>query len=226
MLGLSLGLTIGNPILNQGGPVSIEHTANAVIVTDLTTYTFSNQSLGAASAGRKIVVGVASRRASAFTFVSVTIGGVAASAIAGTELAFASGLSRIALYQADVPAGTTGDIVVTCSAETLRCGIGVWALANANTVVDTGTSITDPATDTLTVPANGAAIGYGFHSGLSAATATWTGITEDFDEVIETLHTHTGASAAIAAGGATAISCDWSVAPDAGAAFCLASFGP
>jgi hypothetical protein len=83
--------------------------------------------------------------------------------------------------------------------------------------------VSNPATDTLTVPAGGFAIGYGFATDASAhRTATWTGISEDFDALIETLgFSHTGAH-----GTSGSISCEFSVTPSNGDGVVFASFGP
>jgi hypothetical protein len=205
------------------GGVSIEFKASAIRTADAATFTFT-----VALGGGRMVVGIGHREATQVTISSVTIGGVAAAAIAGTEVAFsASNLQAIAFYEADVPSVESGDIVVTLSGTAQRCSVGVWALRNTSGVVDSGTSIADPAADTITVPARGAIIGYGSqtHSAPSV-TATWTGVTEHFDGTVEGNTTHTGASAFFAAGANVAVSCDWSATPATGGAAAFVSFGP
>ena len=216
-------LTLGTP----PAPAAIEFIASTFRTTDAAAFTFT-VSFGPAHAGRKIAVGIGHRETVLVTISSVTIGGVAAAVIPGTEVAFtASNLSALAFYQAAVPNGTTGDIVVTLTGTALRCSIGVWALNNLNSVVDTGTSIADPAADTITVPALGAIIGYASQThSAPAVTATWSGMTERFDGTVEGNTTHTGASAYSAVGGALAVSCDWSSTPATGGAASFVSFGP
>lgn len=52
------------------------------ITTDLTTYTFSAEDLGATASDRYIIVGILSRKAGASTTISsVTIGGVSATIV-------------------------------------------------------------------------------------------------------------------------------------------------
>lgn len=206
-----------------GGGSAVAFTDSAVDAVDRQIYTFAGQSLGVEAADRVIVVGVGGRAAAQQTISSVTIGGNAASSI----VSVATGNSNAALYALAVPTGTTADIVVTFSGAVVRCGIVVWAMTGVSaTAADTGSSTSDPATDTLIVPTDGIAIGYGFSThGSATLTATWTNLTEDVDELVENLNAQTGASASIPAGGATALTCDWSQAPSVGRAV-FAAFGP
>lgn len=215
-------------LMSGVAPVIIERTVSAVLTVDGSEFTFSAVPYGPAFSGRKIVAGIGFRENIIVTVSSVTIGGVAASAIAGAAVDFTAGsLSSIAFYQATVPTGDTGDIVVTLSGSTLRCALGVWSLRNARTVIDTGTSTADPAADTLITAGRGVVLGYGFETHNAVGiTAAWTGLTENFDAQVEGNTTHTGASAVSAAGGTLAISCDWSSTPATGGAAAFVSFGP
>lgn len=191
--------------------VNITLTDSSVDATDQTTYTFASQSFGATAADRKIVVGVGARGSGNFTISSVTIGGVTATLVVNSS----SGLQdQAALYIADVPTGTTGSVVIVLSTGILRCGIGVWRMIGAasSTPTDTGISAADPATTTLTISANGSGVGYGIQIDATS-TATWTGLNEDFDEVIEATITQSGASLNSGAGGDISVSLDWSGAP-------------
>jgi hypothetical protein len=177
-----------------GSVVTLSFTDSSVDASNLTTYTFSTQALGTAASDRRIVVGAGSSSAAGTTVSSVTVGGIAA-----TQLATAgTGNGIAALWIASVPTGTTGDVVVTFSQAQSRAGIGVWALYGAAAAAfDTGTSTADPMTDTLNVPASGAAIGY--FAGNDNTSATWTNLTENFDEAQESTITQSGASATFAA---------------------------
>ena len=203
-------ITITVTDVAEGGAVDISFTDSSVITTDLSTYTFSTQALGAEAADRKIIVGMGHRGTNT-NITSITVAGVAATSVVEAP---ASGLQsdRACIYIADVPTGTTGDVVVTFSAGQTRCGIGVWRMTGAasSTPTDTGVSAADPATNTLTISANGGGVGYGFSVGATA-TATWGGLTsEDFDEVVEATITHTGAHLNSVAGGDIAAECNWS----------------
>jgi hypothetical protein len=226
-VGVSVGVPDLNPASGEGArAVTVSFVDSEVNANDLTTYTFSGVVLGAAAADRRIVVGVGHRGTLARTIVSVTIGGIAADAIVQV-VSGASDLNRVALFWAAVPTGTTGDVVVTLSGSAVRLGICAWALMGAASVVDTGSAIVDPATDTINVPLRGGIVGYAFATDTGVArTVTWTGMSEDVDEVVETFTTQHAAHAVSAAGEALAVSCDWNTAPATAMGAVFASFGP
>jgi hypothetical protein len=155
-------------------------TANA------TTYTFSSQNLGTASSDRYILVGIGSRAAGTTeaTINSVTVGGVSAT-IPVQRSVRPVNLSIAGFAIAAVPTGTTGDIVITFSREMLRCGIVAYAITGNNASAsdtDSGASA-DPSVN-LDIPADGVAFGMA----VTARTATggsWSGLTSDFDFVVE-----------------------------------------
>lgn len=204
--------------------LDIQFVADVVSTADATIYTFSDVSLGPPHNDRVVVVGISVRAGTAPAISSVTIGGVSASSV--VQVASSAGsLSRTALFAAIVPNGIVGDVVVTISTASVRCGIGAWSLYGMSaTASDTGTSTADPATATLTVPVGGACIGYGFAAHNAALTATWTGVSEDFDEAVEATFFHTGAHTSNT--GSIDVACDWSVTPATGAGVVFASFGP
>ena len=179
-----------NVLLGQNSgaaSASISFTASAVSASDLTTYTFASQSLGSAATGRKIIVGVGGSQTSGVAISSVTVAGVPATSIA-TNVAASGAFNRSALYIADVPTGTTGDVVVTFASGVLRAGVGVWAAYNLNssTATSTGTSLSNPYSSSLTVNAGGIAVCYAFTyfaSGLP--THSYSGLTKDFDQDME-----------------------------------------
>lgn len=165
--------------------------------TDTDTYTFSSQNLGTAAADRYIFVGVTSRSSGTTnTINSVTVGGVTATQVE-LQRTVTTVVNMAGLYIAAVPTGTTGDVVVTFNATTLRCGIGMWGatgLASA-TATDSDVSSANAPTYAIDVVAGGFAIGvaYGADNNAPGAT-TWTGITEDYDGVSEGTNVNTGAS--------------------------------
>jgi hypothetical protein len=126
-------------------------TATGDDATALTTYTFAARGLGAADANRYILVAIEARGGTGRTISSVTIGGVAATGLSlggGTLIEAANGSSAyVALYYANVPTGTTGDVVVTWSAAVSLCSVHVY-----RTIVGAGgiSSITPTTTERVT----------------------------------------------------------------------------
>jgi hypothetical protein len=185
---------------------SIVYTATAVSAASATVYTFSSQALGVAASDRLIVVSSDNYDG---TTSGITVAGVAATAVvqaSGTN-------SRAGLWQAAVPSGTTGDIVVTLGAGNDRHGIGVWAIYGAanssanHTATDADSS--DPLTVSMDCPANGVMIGVGAAHTTGTKGYAWTNLTENFDAVIKTSTQHTGASASFAAAqSGLTITCD------------------
>lgn len=160
-----------------------------------TTYTFSSQNLGTADAGRYIVVAAHCNSGTTvgFGLSSVTVGGVAATIVVQQNNASGgfSGCSALAI--AAVPTGTTGNIVVTWSHGAARCEIQAYRLTGiaSATPADTKSSTASDPTASLDVPAGGVAIGAGCTSANTIA--TWTGLSEDSDAVVEGTLTSTSA---------------------------------
>lgn len=174
--------------------MSIEFLQSAVSSTDSAEYTFANQDIGAADAGRYILVGVTTRSSGTTnTINSVTIGGVTATEVQ-LQRTITTVVNMAGLYIANVPTGTTGDVVVTFAAGTQRCGIGMWRATDLASAVptDSGKSGADAPTYDIDVDAGGFAVGVAYGADNSGAT-TWTGITEDYDEASEGTHRNTGA---------------------------------
>lgn len=167
--------------------------------TDTSTYTFSAVSIGAEASNRKVIVVFALNASPAVSFSSATIGGVSATSI----VTAASGFSLCGIIIADVPTGTTGDVVITLSGTALRCGIAVYRVVdlNSSTAHATTTDTTASAgvlSATLNVPANGFAVGVTING--APAAVTWSaGLTEDSDNTIETQIVVSSASASVVA---------------------------
>lgn len=187
---------IGFAASASSSAASVVLTDNSVLdnVTD-SVFTFSTQSFGTASAERLIAVGVG---ANTSNISSMTIGGIAATEI----VTVANANEGAEIWIAAVPTGATGDVVITFATSVLRdVGISVWALYNASpTATNSGSdSDSDPATFDLDIAASGVAIAYLFHRANSATTYTWTNLTEDVDELVETdIYFQSAASAAFA----------------------------
>lgn len=214
--------------------VSIVGTDHKVDPTDQQVFTFSACALGTASAGRRIVVGVSGRASSdTATVSSMTIGGVSATKV--IEALDSIVHNSAGLWIADVPTGTTGDVVVTFSVVVQRCGICVWSMTGAASAVasDTDSNHATPTnvtviTKTLTIPTRGGAIGYSFGTFAGGTTAAWTNLTEPsgFDEILEASNNHTGASDNFAVGSDTALTVTWSNISTTPAVAVFASWGP
>lgn len=162
---------------------------------NLTTYTFSSESLGAADANRYIIVGVVARKGgtTGCSITSVTIGGVSATEIldqANTD----SNCDVAGLYIANVPTGTTGDVVVTFGETMVRSAIGLWRAVNIDspTPTDFSASTASDPTYNIDVSAGGFAVGMCISN--SNSSATWSGVTENFDGTVESFITYTGGS--------------------------------
>ncbi len=161
---------------------------------DLTTYTFSNVNIGTAAYDRCVIVSAHSRKAgAAATLSSVSIGGSAATILIQNSNTVTN-TNVIGLASRIVPAGSTTTIAVTWSEGMLRSQIGVWTatgLADCTNPYDSDSSIaTDPSV-ALDIPENGIAIG----AGQSDEEATWTGLTENYDQTLEVFIDLTAASA-------------------------------
>lgn len=200
--------------------VTISHTATVNSGSDLTAYTFSSTAIGA-EGDRKTIVTIVSN---AVLVSSVTVGGAS-----GSEVVKIEGVNRRAfIWQVDTSgvSGTTADIVVTFDGTAQDCGCDVYAVYGANsTAHDTDTSSANPMSVTLSIPAGGVAIATATNF-ASAPTFTWSGLTEDSDQVIPASGNlaYTSASAAFAAATSQAITCTPSSASTERMAVC--SFGP
>ena len=164
----------------SAGPLACTYVTTVTDAANLTTYTLTGVSIGAASADRTVALVVASRTSSGYgTISSVTIGGVAASLSAQQ-----SGPSPLVIARAAVPTGTTADIVVTVSAAALRCGVAVFAITGgAGTIAASTANISTSAT--VSSPAGGVVIAAG--SGVAPGTSTWTGVTKRFESAVEAI---------------------------------------
>lgn len=175
----------------SGLPFSLTNTATAVNTTNLTTYTFSTQALGAGGRGRRYtVVAVGYSDSSAATISSLTVGGLAASVVSdGVTSASArnltGGVTGAAIYIVETTSlGTTGDVVVTMSEATFGTGISVYSLLNPSS--SQATDVTVDTTDTnglidvsVTISSGGAAVACTQQA--VGGTSTWVGVTEDYD---------------------------------------------
>lgn len=181
-------------------PLEQSFLSSAVLTPNGTVFTYSSVSLGAAAADRYILVGTSGAAAGigATVVSSLTIGGVTATELVTLDHRVDDGQYHSGFFGATVPTGTSGDIVVTWTATMSQNGIGVWRLTGANTTPHD--SATDPLpagglTVDVDVEAGGAIFGYCSTDATAAGRFIWTGLTEDFDEVVDGDWDHSGASA-------------------------------
>lgn len=183
----------------SSGPVDCTYTDSAVSSSNLTTYTFSGRSLGSAADDRYILVCAFALGLSARTLSSVTIGGINATTILTASDDDGFTYVSTAMVIAKVPTGTTGDIVVTWSGGLSGCGIGVYRLTNLESATPTATASdvipsSNALSASLTIPVDGCGVGYAAQYNYTAArTWIWANLTENFDGIIETYGTHSGA---------------------------------
>jgi hypothetical protein len=166
-------------------PPSFSYRTHAESSSDLSTYTFTAQDIGTASATRYVVVGIAIRTAGANpTFSSVTIGGVSATLVV-QAVNSVSDWTRTGIFIAAVTTGTTGDVVVTLSSAAARCGISVYALYDLTsaTAITSATSTASPGSLNVNVTPGKVLVAHAYDNSNTAM--AWTGATEDFDVALE-----------------------------------------
>lgn len=178
------------------------------------SYTFTARSLGSTAADRVIIVALSMRVAGTTTTVSsVTVAGSSASQIVSSPNNSGGNTTLTEIWAVAVAAGTTGDVVVTFSGSVLRCGVNVWRMVGASGAAASasGGSTADPSTSTLTIPANGAAVGYvAADYGTIGPAIAWTNLTSSLALTLITSPSfkHAGAMADFTTGGSTALTGD------------------
>lgn len=167
------------PIIPPGSypPVAVTYTASTSSGTAGTSFSFASQSIGTASSDRYVLVAVRTTTA----ISTVTVAGQTATQIA--SLTGASGNTRNYFYIVALTTGTTATIAVTTSSSSSSCAIIVWAVTNLSSTTPTST-VTDASgalSQSVTIPAEGAAVAF-FGCTDNANTAwTLTGVAEDAD---------------------------------------------
>lgn len=165
--------------------------------TDSADFTFSACDFGAAAANRYIIVGVGIVRISGtddLSSMTASIGGVSATLI--SFVADTGGQRPVTtLAIANVPTGTTGDVVLALPNFSRDTSIGVYRTTGISpTPTDTGTSLASAPTSDIDVLAGGIIVGVALVAS-SSTSATWTGLTERYDTAFGTgPDTHSGAS--------------------------------
>jgi len=208
-------------------PASIAFASSGLVETAGTSFTFTGQAIGAASIDRVVLVGIALRTAGVTAgVVSCTIGGVAATIlVAGRDAV--TNTNDVAIAALLVPAGATGNIVVSTTVSAVRCHIGVWALTGTEGVVTpvaTGLVVVsaNPVSNSLLTKGGGAVVAIAIDGSTGATTYTWAGPTKDFNSVNAVNNSWSGAHVNNVAGGNLAVSATYSAAPVEAALVCAA----
>ena len=123
-----------------------------------TSYTYSAQNVGTASASRATIVGIAARdSATLFTVSTVTVGGDSATSVKDD-----GGAQQIssALFIVANPAGTSEDVVVTFSEAVTSASICLWAVTDLSSLTAVATANASNGTGAaLTLDVNTSAYG-------------------------------------------------------------------
>tara|TARA_R110000751_G_scaffold280504_1_gene382979 strand:+ start:115 stop:780 length:666 start_codon:yes stop_codon:yes gene_type:complete len=144
-----------------------------------TIFTFEDMDLGTAGATRNIVVGFSGQGTGLAQPSSITVAGVTAT----IDIGLAIGTEHeLGLAHAEVPSGTSGDVVVTWpQAASLRCGVQIFNFFGMSTTLsDSASDGANVCSANIDVPAGGFAFGYCYaYNNGGAGTIVWTGLTED-----------------------------------------------
>jgi hypothetical protein len=193
------------PIFSPSGvpDATISFTASAQTSTNATVHTFSSQSIGTAAANRTIVV-AAGWYPNAVS--SITVGGVTLSEVVAAN----DDSIQAVVYEGDITTGTSADIVVTVSGGgSNNMGIGVWALYGVGASDDNSTviGVSGAESTDINISAGGVAIGHCLNHHPTPS-ASWTNMTERFDDEIE-YTSHSGADTSSATATNPTVTCDW-----------------
>lgn len=185
----------GGMMIGAGQPRGRRYINSYTDNTSQTTYTFSGVvDFGPEDPSRIIVIAIESDATSSRTLSSSSIAGSAGTTVVQvTSLSADKGVA--ALIRRSVPTGTTGQTVsVTFSGACNRCAIHVYALYQMASATPTGStsSTATPPSSSLTPSADGVVIACA--KSAQNTSCTWTGPTEDYDQVLNSTNDFTSAS--------------------------------
>lgn len=181
----------------RAASVSYSVGGSAVSTADASSYTFSAVGIGTASSDRTVIVAAFSRNSgNTASISSVTVGGSAATERASANYNISGGSSVCGLYTIPYPTGTTADIVVNLPSSYARAGVAVYAVYGLVSVTPSATaSATNATTLNLNTNVTEGSVCIGAVYTNPNGSATWTGLTEDLDILIESSNGLTTASA-------------------------------
>lgn len=166
----------------SGSSVGISNTHNAVNTTAQTTYTYNSVPFGADDTNRQLVVAFWLYSGTLGAPTSVTIDGNAASLVTS---AVPQANLGVYIYKVSDSTGSSGTVSISYASAGSSSAISVYRVVNASTTVHataTDTTISsDALSNSLSIPARGAAIACVQSITSGTWSASWTNITEDYD---------------------------------------------
>lgn len=162
--------------------VEVDYVSSNSNNTSQTVHTFTSQSLGTHVSGDEVFVvagGASAGLSNNATISTLTVSGSSATEVVESNINGTNDPS-ISIWRISGITGSTGNIVLTFTAETFGAGIFVYRVRNAGTAVTAETTSTTATTTTsINVPARGAVImgAFATASNLSSANYVFTGST-------------------------------------------------
>ena len=176
---IPLGVLASARVAAAAGGGGLTFLGTYAIDTNSTGFTIPGVSIGPPASNRTIIVAAYNERAAV---TGVTIGGVSAT-VDVVHTPGGSNNAGLAFAHAVVPTGTTASVDVTAPGVSLHHAVAVWSIPGTLTLVDSDSiqySTGGDCTLTLTTVVGGLALAVACGN-RGGTTATWAGITEDFD---------------------------------------------
>jgi hypothetical protein len=176
------------PMVTPGAkPPALEFLQTADNTANQSSYTFSSQNLGDAHGSRLIIALVLYQgNTTQRTVSSATINGVSADVV--VERGDGNSFHGASLIQAQVPTGTTGDVVINFSGGVTKCGIALYRATGLRSVTaaDSDSDTDDVVGLQLAVAKDSIMVaGAIFDATNEIATTSNGDIVEDVDQTIE-----------------------------------------
>ncbi|WP_150103208.1 hypothetical protein [Hyphomicrobium denitrificans] len=151
-----------------------------------TSFSFTFTLPTPAFAGRWLLVavhgyGTSSNR----TVSSVTVFGNSATMVPGCRAQNTTTSGVVEFWAVQLDSGNTGTVAVTFSASMSGASVQIFSVENLRSITPTSTpagSTAAPAVATLNIPAKGFGIGLAYSGGVTAPTATWSGLALAFTQ--------------------------------------------
>ncbi len=175
------------PGSNEVASKSIFYVNRYIQTTNTTTYTFTACDIGVASTDRRVIVGAHMYGGTSRNLSSATIAGISATEVTSDLNATA----ETVLIIANVPTGTTGDIVLTWSGSCAGSAVSVWYATGLTSDTPVATarnaSLTAPTSGSLTTVDGGFIVAAATcrYGDSTTRTHSWTNATEQFDAELE-----------------------------------------
>ena len=182
--GLMSSIMLGK--LNAGPPATISYEGNRAATANASSYSLTSVIIGEESSERHVVIVAVIHQNAATGFTSVTVGGQSCTELVTQASSGASAKTRVGIFITDDPVatGTSVTVVVTANGTCYNCGVGAYRLISDTTVPTDVDGSADSDDMTLTVKKEGVCVSItGYQQ--SSAFLTWSGLTEDFDTVVE-----------------------------------------